>query len=63
MEHVLEFKYLGFMLDESGADGTECCRKVGNKRKTVGVITSLVNAISSQLIVQGYFIRASLYLF
>ena len=26
LEHVPEFKYLGFVLDESGTDGAECSR-------------------------------------
>ena len=26
LEHVLEFKYLGYVLDESGTDGVECNR-------------------------------------
>ena len=28
--HVWEFKYLGCVLDESGADGSECSRKVAS---------------------------------
>ena len=28
LEHVSEFKYLGCVLDESGADEAECRRKV-----------------------------------
>ena len=28
MEYVLEFKYLGCVLDEAGADEAECSRKV-----------------------------------
>ena len=27
LEHVSEFKYLVFVLDESGTDGAECSRK------------------------------------
>ena len=27
LDHVLEFKQLGFVLDESGKDGEELCRK------------------------------------
>ena len=36
MERVSKFKYLKYVLDESGAGVTECCRKVA--------IRSLVNA-------------------
>ena len=45
LEHILEFKYLGCVLDESGtdADEAECSRKVA------GAIRSLVNARSLQL--------------
>ena len=28
LEHVSEFKYLGFGLEEFGTDIMECCRKV-----------------------------------
>ena len=28
LEHVSEFKYLGFVLDDSDTDGAECSRKV-----------------------------------
>ena len=41
-EDVSECKYLGFVLDRSGTDGAECCRKV------VGPIRSLVNARNLQ---------------
>ena len=43
LEHVLEFKYLGFVLDESGTDGAECGKRVA------GAIRSLVNARVLQL--------------
>ena len=33
-------KYLGCVLDESGTDDAECCRKVASERKVAGVITS-----------------------
>ena len=39
-----EFKYLGYVLDESGADVVECHGKVTSGRKVVGAIMSLVNA-------------------
>ena len=32
LEHISEFKYLGWNLDESGTDGAECSRKVTNGR-------------------------------
>ena len=43
LEHVSEFKYLGYIMDESGTDKAVSRRKVG------GVIRSLVNARSLQL--------------
>ena len=43
LEHVLEFKYLRSVLDESGTYGTECSRKVA------GTIRCLVNARDLQL--------------
>ena len=49
LEHALEFKYLGCVLDESGTDGTECSRKVVSRRRAAGAIRSLVNARDSQL--------------
>ena len=36
LEHVSEFKYLGYVLDESGTDGTECSRKVVGRRRVAG---------------------------
>ena len=42
LEYVSEFKYLGCALDESGADETECSRKVASGRRVVGAIRSLV---------------------
>ena len=44
LEHVLEFKYLGCVLDESGTDWAECSRKVARGRRVTYVISSLVNA-------------------
>ena len=38
---VLEFKYLGCVLDESGTDGAVCNRKVASRRKGAGAIRSL----------------------
>ena len=49
LEHVLEFKYLGCVLDESGIDETECSRKVASVRRVAGAIRSLVNSRSLQL--------------
>ena len=43
LEHVLEFKNLGCVLDESRTDGAECNRKVACE------IRSLVNARDLQL--------------
>ena len=44
LEHVSEFKYLGCVLDKSGADGAECSRKVASGRRVAGTMRSLVNA-------------------
>ena len=49
MEPVLEFKYLGCVLDESGTDEARCCRKVASGRRVTGAIRSLVNASDLQL--------------
>ena len=49
LEYVSEFKYLGCILDELGADGAECSRKVASGRRVAGVIRSLVNAWDLQL--------------
>ena len=49
LEHVLEFKYLECVLDESGTDEAECSRKVVRGRKVAVAIRSLVNARSLQL--------------
>ena len=43
-----EFKYLGYVLDESGT-GIEYCRKVMFGRKVAGAIRPLFNALSLQL--------------
>ena len=37
---LLEFKYLGCVLDESGTDMAECSRKVAIGRRVVGAIRS-----------------------
>ena len=45
LEHVSEFIYLGYVLDEAGTDGEECSsRKVASGRRVVDAIRSLVNA-------------------
>ena len=44
LKKVLEFKYLGFVLNESVADDAECRRKVASGRKVAGAIRSLLNA-------------------
>ena len=44
LEHMSEFKYLGCVLNESGTDEAECCRKAESGRKARGTIRSLVNA-------------------
>ena len=47
--HVLEFKYLGCFLDESGTDEAECCRKVASGWSVACALRSLVNARDLQL--------------
>ena len=44
LEHDLEFKYLGYVLDESGRSGAECSRKGVNGMRVADAIRSLVNA-------------------
>ena len=44
LEHVLEFKYLECVLDESFTDAAECSRKVPSGRGVEGTIRSLVYA-------------------
>ena len=44
LEHVLEFKHLGCILDEPGTDEPEFIRKVTSRRRVAGAIRSLVNA-------------------
>ena len=43
LEHVLEFKYLRCVLEESGTDEAECRKKLGSGRGVAGAIRSLVN--------------------
>ena len=49
LEHVLEFIYLGCVLNESGTDEEVCNRKVASERSIVGAIRTLVNARGLQL--------------
>ena len=49
LKHVSKFKYLGYILDESGTDEAEYSRKVASGRRVAGAIISLVNARSLQL--------------
>ena len=49
LEHVSEFKYFGYVLDQSGTDEAECSRKMASGRRVAGTIRSLVNARSLQL--------------
>ena len=44
LELVLEFKYLGYVLDESGTDEAECSRNAASGRRVADVIRSLVKA-------------------
>ena len=50
LEHSSEFKYLGYVLDESGTDEAECCRKVASGTRNAGAIRYLVNARNLQLV-------------
>ena len=49
IEHVSKFKYLEYVLNESGTDETECSKKVASGRRVTGTIRSLVNVRSLQL--------------
>ena len=49
-EHVSEFKYLGYVLVESGTYGAECNRMVASGRRFAGAIRSLANARDLQLV-------------
>ena len=57
------FKYLRFTLDALGTHGAECCWKVVDGKRFVEVTRPLVNAIFSNLNIQGYCMRTSLCLF
>ena len=54
LEHVLEFKYLGFVLNEPYTGDTKCHSKVVSRRKAAGDIRSLDNARICSLSVQGF---------
>ena len=41
LEHVLEFKYLGCVLDESGTDEAESSKKVASGKRVEGAIRRL----------------------
>ena len=41
LEHVSKFKYLGYVLDESGTEGTECSRKMASRRRVAGATREL----------------------
>ena len=49
LEHMSEFKYFRCVLDESGTDEVEYCRKLWSGSKAVGTIRYLVNASDLQL--------------
>ena len=49
LEEVSEFKYLGFVLNQSGSDDVECRRKIVSGRKVEGTIRFLVNDRGLQL--------------
>ena len=44
LEHVLEFKYSGYFLDESGTDRVECSRKLVSGRRVAGICSLKVLA-------------------
>ena len=48
-DHFSEFRYLGFVLDESGIDEPDCSRKVASGRRVAVAIRSVVNPTSLQL--------------
>ena len=49
LEQVLEFEYLGCVLNKSGTDGAEYSRKVESGISVGGAIRSLVNSRDLQL--------------
>ena len=62
LEHVLEFKYLGYILEESVTDGAKCSRKVVSGGKVAVIIRSLVFLGICSLSLIQICIKHSLYL-
>ena len=60
---MLEFKYLGYVLDESGTDVAERCRKMESGRKVAGAVRSLFNARGLQLDCTGCYMKCCSCLF
>ena len=48
-EHLLEYKYFRYVLNESGINEVECSRKVVSGRRVVGAIRSLVMLVICSL--------------
>ena len=42
LEHISEFKYLGYVLDKSGTDEAECSGKVASGRRVAGTISARI---------------------
>ena len=61
LQHVSEFKYLGFVLDDSGTDAAECSRKVTSGRRVAGAIISLVNAWDLQIVHETLLVPVLIY--
>ena len=55
--HVSEFKYVGCVLNESGADDANSHRKVTHGRKVAGEFKSLVNVRGLQLECERCYMR------
>ena len=49
LDHLSEFKYLGYDLDELGTGEAVCCRKLTSGRRVAGAIRFLGNARDLQL--------------
>ena len=49
LEHVSEFKYLGYVLDESGTDEAVCRRNAASGMRVRSAISSLVTTRTLQL--------------
>ena len=63
LEHFSEFKYLGYILGESGTHGAECSRKVASGKRVAGAIRSLVNTRDLQLLGARVLLETLLVLF